>query len=692
MIDGNGNFYISNTGNNEVLQYPSTSRYNTVSTVVHMGLGLSGPTGVALDTSANVYVADTGNNRVVELGDGYQTIVGAGLSGPTGVAVDASGAVLIADQGTGRLLRVPQEAVPTGGSYNSLNSNDQVLMDSPLLYPTSMRLDGTGNLYVSDNVGQEVYELERTSGLIDFLQYNLNTSSGPSTIVLSSTGTGSLGTGDLPIGTPLYAAVPSSTGFVVGNSASAVAGSSSTGLGTLCPTGTGAVLPSGSNCLLSAVFTPTVLGVSNYPLVLNAPGSNTATPTVLLTGTGVNLDAATATIGIDASSVQPLSYNVPFTIDFTITPSGQTPQPTGNVVFAFDGQNQRPITMPTGGADGAANVASKVFSNVNAGLHTVQAHYEGDVNYASVESPLLNLTIDQATVQNVLTVVGDSSAPLSAAPTDNVSMTAVLTPSIAGLFQGTVTFYAGTNVLGVSNVGQDPTTKIYSASLNLKTIPLGFYNLTAVYSGNANYAPSTSNAVDLVISSPTFTVVPSNTTANATATAPGVYNMVVTSYSDFQGGIDFKCSGLPANAYCVFRPGVATLQALPYITPTNVPAVPVVLRIEVSQNPQTVEGSQLSSFGWIGAVLATVLLFFARRKRSMRGLVATSLLILLSFGGIAALSGCSASTFTSSKYTSPAGSYQVTVVATGTPVPLNGGTATPATNITSTFQLVVNVK
>lgn len=686
VIDAHGNFYISNTGSNQVLQYPSISRYGTLSAGVSIGIGLSGPTGLALDSSNNVYVADTGNNRVVELGDGYQNIVGAGLSGPTGVTVDASGAVLIADQGTGRLLRVPNESVPTGASFNSLNSNDQVLMDSPLLYPTSMRLDGSGNLYVSDNVDQELYQLQRTSGLIDFLQWNVNTVSGPNTIVLSSAGTEPKG--DIALGTPLYAPVPASTGYIVGNSASAVAASPSSGLGTLCLTGAGAVLPAGSSCLLSAVFSPTVTGVSNYPLVLAAPGTNTATPTVLLTGTGVNLDAATSTIGIDAGSVQPLTYNVPFTIDFTITPSGQTPQPTGNVVFAFDGQNQRPVPMPTGGAVGAPNVASFLFQHVNAGLHTVQAHYEGDVNYASVESPLLSLTIDQATVQNVLTVIGTSAAPLSASPTNPVNLTAVLTPSIAGLFQGTVTFYAGTTVLGTSTVGQDPKTLIYSAGLTVSTLPLGFYTLSAVYSGNSNYAGSTSNAVSLVISNPTFTVIPTNTTATASVTSPGVYNMVVTSYSDFQGGVDFQCLGLPANAYCIYRPGVATLANLPYITPVTVPSVPVVLRIEVSQNPQTVQGSQLSSFGWIGAALATLLLFFARRKRSMRGLVATSLLVLLSFGGVAALSGCSASTFTSPQYNTPAGTYLVTVVAVASP---NNATL-PATNVTNTFQLAVTVK
>jgi sugar lactone lactonase YvrE len=695
VIDGSGNFYISNTGNNEVLQYPSLNRYGSLTTAVSLGLGLSAPQGLALDTDANVYVADTGNDRITEIADNSQPTIGSGFTSPTGVAVDASGSVIVADQGSGRVIRVPFE-LAYGSVGTGPNANDQVVIDTPLVFPTSVRLDGPGNLYASDNTLAEVYEFDRTSGLIDFLSYNLNTSSGPSTIVLSSAGSM-----DLTLGKPLFTPLPSGSEFAVASAAAATGPNPQKGLGTLCPTApvapaTTIALPIGSNCILSAVFTPTTLGVANYPLLLQAPGTNTATPTVLLTGTGVDLAGATSTISIDAGSTQPLSYNVNFQIDFTITPTGQTPQPSGIVQFAFDGQNQRPTTMPVPDPPapaGSPNSASFTFSSVNAGQHTVQAHYEGDANYASVESPVLNLTIDQATVQNVLTITADSSAPLSAAPTDNVNMLAVLTPSIAGSFTGSVDFYNGTTKLATVAVSQDPITHIYSAYYTTKTIPLGFYTIYAVYTGNANYAPSTSNSLSVVISNPTFTVTPANTSASATATSPAVYNMVVTSYSNFQGGVDFKCTGLPANAYCVFRPGLASLLDLPFSNPVVVAAAPVVMRIEVSQNPQTVAGSQTSSIGWIGAVLAAMLLFFARRKRSLRGLVGTALLILLSFGGMAMLNGCTQSTFTSPMYTTPAGTYQVTVVATGTPLPQGSTTPQPpSANVNSTFQVNVTVK
>ena len=64
--------------------------------------GLNTPTGVAVDGSGNVYIADTGNNAIKEWNASTQavtTLVSSGLNNPYGVAVDGSGNVYIADQG-----------------------------------------------------------------------------------------------------------------------------------------------------------------------------------------------------------------------------------------------------------------------------------------------------------------------------------------------------------------------------------------------------------------------------------------------------------------------------------------------------------------------------------------------------------------------------------------------------------------
>src|ERR1035441_4374848 len=65
-----------------------------------VGSGLSFPNSVAVDGAGNVFIADPGNNRVVEVpaGGGPQTTMGSGLNDPTGVAVVGAGGVFIADR------------------------------------------------------------------------------------------------------------------------------------------------------------------------------------------------------------------------------------------------------------------------------------------------------------------------------------------------------------------------------------------------------------------------------------------------------------------------------------------------------------------------------------------------------------------------------------------------------------------
>ena len=91
------------------------------SCVTTLGGGFRDPTGVAVDGGGNVYVADSGNNAVNEMPPGCAssscvTTLGGGFSEPTGVAVDGSGNVYVADsdeqrgEGDARRLRLLQSA------------------------------------------------------------------------------------------------------------------------------------------------------------------------------------------------------------------------------------------------------------------------------------------------------------------------------------------------------------------------------------------------------------------------------------------------------------------------------------------------------------------------------------------------------------------------------------------------------
>ena len=63
-VDGSGNVFVADSGNNAVKEILAAGGYTTVNT---LGGGFSSPRGVAVDGSGNVFVADTGNNAVKEI-------------------------------------------------------------------------------------------------------------------------------------------------------------------------------------------------------------------------------------------------------------------------------------------------------------------------------------------------------------------------------------------------------------------------------------------------------------------------------------------------------------------------------------------------------------------------------------------------------------------------------------------------
>ncbi len=132
-IDNQGNLYIAEQGGNRVRKVSTSGIISTVAgtgTYGYSGDGyaatvakLAIPYAVAVDGSGNLYIADTGNNRIrkVDTAGIITTIAGNGSSGysgdggpstaaalnkPMGVAVDASGNVVISDTFNQRIRRL----------------------------------------------------------------------------------------------------------------------------------------------------------------------------------------------------------------------------------------------------------------------------------------------------------------------------------------------------------------------------------------------------------------------------------------------------------------------------------------------------------------------------------------------------------------------------------------------------------
>ena len=128
-------------------------------TVTQIGTQLSGPTGVAVDGAGDVYIADTGNNRLVELpwtGSGYgpQTVVPvSGLMNPMGLTVDGAGNLYIVSNGNDKVIYLPW--TPNGfGAQSKVGSG--------LYGPSNVAVGADGTVYLTDTLNQRVDKMPWT--------------------------------------------------------------------------------------------------------------------------------------------------------------------------------------------------------------------------------------------------------------------------------------------------------------------------------------------------------------------------------------------------------------------------------------------------------------------------------------------------------------------------------------------------
>jgi DNA-binding beta-propeller fold protein YncE len=164
-VDAEGSLYVADTRNHRIRKialdgFVSTLAGNGWEDCAD-GPGASArfnhPNAVAVDGAGNVYVADTGNNRVRKITPDGRVSTLAGRSGPLtrfygpyGVTVDAAGNVYVADTGNNCVRRITP-----GGRVSTLAGSCYGYLDGPAVlarfrWPHGVAVDGAGNIYVAD--------------------------------------------------------------------------------------------------------------------------------------------------------------------------------------------------------------------------------------------------------------------------------------------------------------------------------------------------------------------------------------------------------------------------------------------------------------------------------------------------------------------------------------------------------------
>ncbi|OPF77825.1 vegetative cell wall protein [Streptomyces antioxidans] len=263
-------------------------------------------------------------------------------------------------------------------------------------------------------------------------------------------------------------------------------------LGAGTPTGTVTFVVSGGPTLTgtlsggTASVTASGLGVGTHIVTATYSGDADFTPSTGTTAVVV-LQASTTTSVISAPD--PSTLGEPVTFTATVAPVAPgTGTPTGTVTFVISGSGGGSFTQPLSGG-----TATLTLSTLGAGSHTVVAIYGGDATFLpSTGTDTHTVSPGPAPTTTVLTSSANPS--VFGQP---VTFTATVTPNppATGTPTGTVTFV-------ISGSGGGSFTEPLSggtATFTTGDLGTGSHTVTATYSGDANFAPSSSATLTQVV-------------------------------------------------------------------------------------------------------------------------------------------------------------------------------------------------
>ncbi|MEQ1946748.1 MAG: BACON domain-containing carbohydrate-binding protein [Bryobacteraceae bacterium] len=179
-VDSQGRVLLADSQNGRIRRVSG----GNISTVAGLGSGgyvgdggpalsslLFAPASVAADGAGTIFIADANNARVRQVTNGnITTIAGNGVVGdagdggaatnanfafPTGVAVDGGGNIYVADFDASRIRKVSGGVITTfaGNGTAGISTDGTTATSAPLAFTPHVALDGSGNVYFSENGG-----------------------------------------------------------------------------------------------------------------------------------------------------------------------------------------------------------------------------------------------------------------------------------------------------------------------------------------------------------------------------------------------------------------------------------------------------------------------------------------------------------------------------------------------------------
>jgi Bacterial Ig-like domain (group 3)/NHL repeat len=539
-VDGAGNLYIADTGNNAVREVNASTQI--ITTIAGDPTGLSGfsgdgglataaklnaPYSVALDSTGNLYVPDSGNNRVRKVdttghistyaGNGTPAYLGDGgaataaeLYSPLGVACDPAGNVYIADARnyvvrkvnvlTGKISTVAGNNSTTtygdgksvftygNGQSGERFSGNGIATGAGIYAPYGVAVDASGNLLIAEYFDHLIRRVSANSATLFFSpELWQNQVSSPQTQNVENDGNQAMA----------FSAISPDANAAV--DAGSTTCTSSVAVDTTCAVG--------------AEFAPTsTANPLPNPLVgnVNLTGNPADSPlNIQVVGQALGLNDANVTL---SSTLNPSNFGQMVTLNVSVKqdPNSKQGIPTGTVTFSdtFGGVTSALGTTQTLDANGNASLQ---LSSLAVGTHVITASYSGDTYYSSSSSnPLSQVVQEQVTVTLSSSSPNDTSTfGTTVIFTADVAVSGGITPA------GSVSFYNGATYLGSGSLSGSGIATYSTASL-----PVGADPITATYT-DANNVMGTSSPL-------TQTVEQQTTSSLVSSVNPSIFGSPVT--------------------------------------------------------------------------------------------------------------------------------------------------------------------
>jgi Glycoside hydrolase family 44/Bacterial Ig-like domain (group 3) len=412
-------------------------------------------------------------------------------------------------------------------------------------------------------------------------------------------------------------------------------------------------LSNGTHAITAAYSGDSNFSASTSPVVTVV----VSPPSKITTTTSVTAPTSQLTVG------QTLSLNI------VVAAHSGTSTPTGSVSI-LDGMTQLGAPSLTAGA------ATFTTSTLAVGAHSITVSYSGDSNFASSTSTVLSVVVSAAAKANTSTSVTASSTQIIAG--SSVTFAAkVAAGGGTATPTGTITFLDSSASLGTATLSGG------SAQITLTSLTTGTHSISAAYSGDTNYNPSTSAVTTVTVEpAPTadYSLSLSSSALSVRAGGSGKLSLSVTPENGFKQAISFACSGLPAGASCSFSPQSVTPSSGP-LTATLTVQIPQAKMAALGKEPEAhrsgaagslvasrngrVLGTPLAALAIFAIVIGSILAIFKKpwRYRFIHLRPVPASFAAMALATVLILGGC-ASVHTA-PITGPAQSYTITVTASG---------------------------